>query len=415
MQEDSLELDQVRKELAYYKAQVDQLAGNTMKDQYGLAQLSYDHSQLMKGFQIIADIQRSFNAFTSPDALYRSVLDAILSNMSTDKVVMLMPDYAKMNLKPNLWRGYSQEESSVFAAVEIPISMAFSKEKKSHLVNSQIEPTKFEKQLQQLLGAPYFVFTPLHNDGKLWAALFAGRNYENRLLSTKSYSQSSVDTFESIAGMISSFTQQLEQNKLMEKERIRIARDMHDDVGSELSKISIACENIKKQYPSDLELRNHLSNVQTAAGKLVDNIGNIIWALNPINNNTISLIGYLREYAYDYLEMNQLALDFDAPELSVDHPIRHEARTHIFMVIKEALHNIVKYADATKVNINVILKDNSISCEVSDNGKGFSKTDQRNFGNGLRNMQQRISETGGAFSITSAYGKGTRVSLEVPI
>ncbi len=415
MESESKEFQQLHQELAYYKSQLDRLAGNTIKDQYALSQLNYDLSQLRKGFQIIADIQRNFNGLTSPDTLYANVLDAIQSNMATDRVILLKPNPGRTHLKPYLWKGYSYEEVASFESIEIPISNAFPNEKKSLLMNSQISPTEFEQDLQRLFLAPYFVFTPLLNDGKLSGALFVARNVEHRLLSTKSYSQSSVDTFESIAGMISAFTQQLEKSKVMERERIRIARDMHDVVGSELSKISIACENIKKQNSANKELAAQLTNVQNAASRLVDNIGNIIWALNPVNNNTISLVGYLREYAFDYLEMNHLPLTFQAPDLSDDLPVRHEARTHIFMVVKESLHNIVKHAKANQVTIQISINNNVFSCSVSDTGIGFSPKIIHRFGNGLRNMEQRVAETGGTFSITSIPGKGTKVQLNVPL
>lgn len=403
------ELERLKNELAYYKRQVDWHAGNALRDQYALAQLSYDNSQLMKSFQLIADLQRNFSAHSTPDSLYSLVLESMISLTETDRVVLFKSSGTV--LKPHLWKGFSKEEYDKWVDKELEDPFDYYTERKSLLLNSKTEPSSFERELQAIFRTPHFILTPLVKENQVWGALFTARMHEQKMMSYKPYTKSSVNTLEAIAGMISAFTLQIERSEQMERERSRIARDMHDDVGAELSRISIACENVKKQNAFNPQLNNDLSQIQNSTAQLISNIGNIIWALNPTNNNTLSLVGYLREFANNYLEMYHISLSFEAPELPMDHNVKHEVRTHLFMVMKESLHNVIKHSAATKVSIKISIDMGLFSCSISDNGKGFEMEQSRTFGNGLRNLRERMTEIGGTFRISSHPQEGTLIQF----
>ncbi|MBK7650250.1 MAG: hypothetical protein IPJ20_05140 [Flammeovirgaceae bacterium] len=123
---------------------------------------------------------------------------------------------------------------------------------------------------------------------------------------------------------------------------------MHDDIGAELSRINVACENVKNEFKDLATLGSQLDQIQKSSGQVIENIGNVIWALNPTNNSLISLIGYIREFAVDYLEMNHVSVSFFATELKVDAPINNDTRIQFFRIVKECIHNIVKHSSATK-------------------------------------------------------------------
>jgi signal transduction histidine kinase len=407
-------IQQLEKQLVYYKKQVDILSGNALSSQYAFTQLSNVCKKYINGFQIIADIQRSFSFYSSRDKLYEQFAESILSQMFLDRVILLEVNNGKKELKPILWKGFGTDESLLLANTILDLPEDFLQDKKSILVSSESLATKFGELLQSSLLTPHFILTPLIKNQQVWGALFVGMQGIN-LISYIPLSKSNIDMFESLAGMISAMTQQLEQREVMEKERNRIARDMHDDIGSELSKISITCEHIKSRINTEVGIINDLDIIKESTGAIVNNIGNIIWALNPINNTLDGLLGYLREYAFEYLEMHQLEVVFNFPETSENQVISHEARTHIFMVVKEALHNIIKHAVATVVEINISVSQNKLTCFISDNGVGLSVTKNSRFGNGLRNMKQRIIETGGDLIIHSEPGKGTTLEFEVTI
>jgi signal transduction histidine kinase len=190
---------------------------------------------------------------------------------------------------------------------------------------------------------------------------------------------------------------------------------MHDDIGSELSKIAITCEHLKKRFPTQADTINELDIIKGSTAAIVNNIGNIIWALNPINNTLDGLLGYLREYAFEYLEIHHLEVLFNLPQTTESRVISHEVRTHVFMVVKEALHNIIKHAAASVAEISIVIAQNKLVCFISDNGVGMSENKNSNFGNGLRNMKQRIAETGGNLMLYSEPGKGTKIEFKVPL
>ena len=414
MREESDQILQLQKELVYYKKQVDKLSGNTISTQYALAQLSNVCKKYRNCFQIIADLQRSFSFYSMKDSLYEQFMESIFSQMFLDRVALLETIPGTKEFKPVLWKGFSNTESNMLKETSLAIPEIFLQDKRSILVNSSTVTNTFEKYIQEKLFTSFFILIPLIKNQQVWGALFVGMQHEFRPMSYIPLSGSNIDMFESIAGMISAMTQQLEQREIMEMERNRIARDMHDDIGSSLSKISVTCENLKSQFATSEPVIKSLDIIKESTGSIVDSIGNIIWALNPVNNTLDSLVGYLREYTFEYLEMHHLEVTFDLPEIEANRIISHEVRTHIFMVVKEVLHNIVKHASAKNININLSVNAGKLSCTIADDGKGFSPQENRLFGNGLRNMKQRIGEMGGILSIHSEHGKGTRVELEAP-
>lgn len=414
MNSDSNQIQALQRELAYYKKQVDLLSGKTISNQYAFAQLSNVCKKYINGFQIIADIQRSFSFYTRKEVLYEQFIERIFSQMFLDKVMLLETTTDKKQLRPFLHKGFNEDERLRLNDTRLSMPDIFQVEKKSFLVNSEIIPSEFEQLVQAAFSVPYFILIPLVKNQQVWGALFVGMMHEFKPMSYVPLSISNIDMFESLAGMISAMTQQLEQLETIERERNRIARDMHDDIGSELSKISITCEHLKNRFPANADVIKDISIIKDSAGSIVSNIGNIIWALNPVNNTMDSLLGYLREYIFDYLEMHRLAAIFSFPETSGRQVIPHETRTHIFMVVKEALHNVVKHANASAVTVRIVLSSNTLTCSVTDNGAGMAEEKNNSFGNGLRNMRERITESGGSLSIGPGSTGGTTVELEVP-
>ncbi len=208
--------------------------------------------------------------------------------------------------------------------------------------------------------------------------------------------------------------QRYKRRLALEKERSRISRDMHDEVGSSLSKISILSE-LAKQKAKDPELKGDVEKISESASEVVDNISEIIWAINPKNDTLDNLLAYIREYTGETLEMKnidyKIELPYDIPPLAIS----AEARRNIFLVIKEALNNTVKYAQANMVNIFVELSNNRLEITVKDNGIGFDIKDTRMFGNGLINMKKRIEDVRGEFKLDSKTGSGTEIRLSLKL
>ncbi|HEU4717562.1 MAG TPA: two-component regulator propeller domain-containing protein, partial [Bacteroidia bacterium] len=205
---------------------------------------------------------------------------------------------------------------------------------------------------------------------------------------------------------------QLEKLRAIEKERNRISRDMHDDLGSGLTKIAILSEVAKKQVVND-SAKKQIDTISESARNLVDNLNEIVWALNPENDNLQNLVAYIREYADHYLETFGIAFHCETPaEIPAVH-LSEEKRRFLFLVVKESLHNIVKHANATKVETLFSFADGKISIVIGDNGKGFEISEARPMGNGLKNMRKRMESIGGMYTIASEPGKGTRTEINL--
>ncbi len=205
----------------------------------------------------------------------------------------------------------------------------------------------------------------------------------------------------------------LEKETAVERERNRIAQDMHDDLGSGLTKIAILSEVVKKQMEQPEKAFEQLERISDSSRTLVDNLQDIIWMLNSKHDQLDSLAIYIREYATKYFEQSGTNVSFDYPQHIEAFKLGDEQRRNIFMAIKEALNNTVKHAGANTVNITMSVVGSTINFVVSDNGRGFNMAETRQFANGVKNMQSRMDQVGGSCTITSKQGEGTSITFSL--
>ncbi|MBK7939086.1 MAG: sensor histidine kinase [Lewinellaceae bacterium] len=195
-----------------------------------------------------------------------------------------------------------------------------------------------------------------------------------------------------------------------QRERLRIAEDLHDDFGSGLSKISLLSEVSKKKTPASGEL----DKIADTAKELLLKMSEVVWALNHHNDTLPSLAAYIRRYTSGFFEDSGVRCHFNIPDLP-ETPLSGETRRNVFLVIKEALHNVLKHAAANKVEIDISMQGGAIRIVIRDNGKGFDQTTLGKAGNGLLNMEKRMKATGGSFSVESTPGKGTITRIVLPL
>lgn len=195
-----------------------------------------------------------------------------------------------------------------------------------------------------------------------------------------------------------------------EEERNRIGKEMHDDVGSALTTILYLSDDLKTT--ADNKNRDTAGKIAATAGMVVDKMNEIVWSMNQQYDTLDDLVAYMRRHAAQFLENHGIGYDFRAPDPVPDIRLQGEQRRNIYLVVKESLHNIVKHSGATEVKIEFIL-DSGLTVTVHDNGKGIDLAELRRFGNGLRNMQQRMQSVGGSFEVSAR--DGTVVSLNCPL
>jgi signal transduction histidine kinase/streptogramin lyase len=205
---------------------------------------------------------------------------------------------------------------------------------------------------------------------------------------------------------------ELEKTQAIEKERNRISRDMHDDLGSGLTIIAILSEVVKKQLSDPIKAKQTLEKIAVSSRDLVDNLQDIIWVLNPQNDTLESLSSYIREYGLKYFEPLSVQLEFNYPEQFSSLHLSKEQRRNMFLTVKESFNNIAKHAWCNKVIVAIEETATEIQLSIKDDGKGFDATKVRLFANGLKNMQNRIEQVGGSYSISSEPGRGTVTEIK---
>jgi signal transduction histidine kinase len=204
----------------------------------------------------------------------------------------------------------------------------------------------------------------------------------------------------------------LERQQAIEKERTRIATDMHDDLGAGLSRIKFLSETIgiKKQKHETIE--DEISSIRNYSHEMIDKMGEIVWALNEKNDSLSDLLAYTRAYTVEYLSQNGIQSSVTTSEHTPNVFVSGEFRRNIYLTVKEALHNIVKHSQANKVSISVET-GRELFIRIHDNGTGFDEKNIRPFSNGITSMKKRISSLGGNLEIKNT--DGSTITLVVPL
>jgi signal transduction histidine kinase/ligand-binding sensor domain-containing protein len=203
----------------------------------------------------------------------------------------------------------------------------------------------------------------------------------------------------------------IEKQQAVEKERTRIAADMHDDLGAGLSTIRFLSEKVKRNTFSQ-PIREDIAKMQATSNELIDKMNEIIWSMSEKNDSLENLLLYIRSYSMEYCEDNNLNCSIELTEEIPVLFVSGETRRNIFLSVKESLHNIVKHAFAKNITI-IIEVSKELNIWISDDGKGFTELQQNGGGNGLRNMIKRVESIGGKISIQ--IEKGTTVKLNIPL
>ena len=205
------------------------------------------------------------------------------------------------------------------------------------------------------------------------------------------------------------YQKDLDRQLMLERERARISQDMHDDVGASLTRISILSELAK----NNSENKQWLGQISDTSREVMEEMSQIIWALNPKNDTLEGLIAYIRRFAFEYLEPTSVQCLFDLPESLPSIALSVEVRRNIYLSIREALHNVVKHSGAQEVKISLQKNEQTFTITVKDNGNGFDPKKLEFPGNGLLNMKKRMTDIEGEFRIFSEAGAGTELKFVV--
>lgn len=201
--------------------------------------------------------------------------------------------------------------------------------------------------------------------------------------------------------------------RLLEIEKVRnnLARDLHDDIGSTLSSINILSQVALNEKNGNVQ--NYLKRIGDQSARIMEDIGDMVWSVNPHNDSIKEVVTHMREFASEILESKNITYHF-TEQITQGIKLTPEQRKNLFLVFKEAINNAAKYSEASRIDIMLQQAGQNLIMRITDNGKGFD-ADHVKSGNGLRNQRERANEVKGVFSVKSVAGEGTMAELQLPI
>jgi signal transduction histidine kinase len=207
--------------------------------------------------------------------------------------------------------------------------------------------------------------------------------------------------------------QRAEQQHALEQERARIAQDLHDELGSSLTRLSLLSGLVKSDKDKPEQVEVHAGKLSQAADQTVRALEEIVWAVRPGSDTLQSLADYITHFANELFDGNttrcRLDLPHDLPALALPPDLRH----NIFLIVKEALTNALKHAGAREVQVQVKISGHLLEILVQDDGTGFEPASSEGRRNGLGNMRRRAGTIGGKLELQSGANQGTTVTISV--
>lgn len=210
--------------------------------------------------------------------------------------------------------------------------------------------------------------------------------------------------------------QELKQKQSLEKERNRIAADIHDDIGAELTHIVLLSRMLKSDNELTLPTQSIVTKLENAADEVINSMNEVIWALNPSNDTVHKLVAHIRQFTSKLLAKHHLQANIQiADNAYINHPITSEVGRNVFLIVKESLHNVIKHSGASQVALQIqIITLNTLFIKITDNGTGFNP-DETQSGNGLKNISKRAATIKAVVKITSTKTKGTETTLTITV
>jgi signal transduction histidine kinase len=212
---------------------------------------------------------------------------------------------------------------------------------------------------------------------------------------------------------------ELERHHALERERERIARDLHDNIGAGLTEIAMLSDWVHDdlQAYADGDTRNRVERISQSAMELARSVDEIVWAINPANDDLRRFANYLMQASSQFLGATTIRVRYQIPQDLEPLPISGKIRHNLFLVIREALNNTIKYAHASLVRIELGLSDHIIRVVVEDDGVGFNagRSGLAGTHEGLDSMKRRITDIGGVLHLVTHPGQGTRIELQVHV
>jgi ligand-binding sensor domain-containing protein/signal transduction histidine kinase len=215
----------------------------------------------------------------------------------------------------------------------------------------------------------------------------------------------------------------LEQERVLERERTRIAQDLHDEMGAKLCRISFLSEHVRRNHNGMApELQHQIASISDASREVLHSLDEIVWAVNPQNDTLEHVVSYIGHYANEFFQETGIECKVNISGRPPSYSLSAQLRHNLLLAVHEAFTNVLKHSKANQVDVSIVLEAAAFEVTISDNGGGFDmpsiaslETSSGAAGDGLHNMKQRLSDIGGRCSIQSTPGNGTVVEFTLPL
>ncbi|MDB6024778.1 MAG: hypothetical protein JWM68_1001 [Verrucomicrobiales bacterium] len=207
----------------------------------------------------------------------------------------------------------------------------------------------------------------------------------------------------------------LRQQQALDRERARIAQDIHDELGANLTSIGLMADMGARHKSDPVAVARELDQISETARESVAAMDAIVWALNPRNDSVDNFANYVAQFTRDFFRPTELRTRLELPANLPSHPLAMETRHQLLLIVKECFNNVVRHAKATEVYLELACDDSQLRLTIADDGRGLFGKAEGEGHDGLANLRERIERLGGTLAIQSKKGKGTRLDFTVPL
>jgi signal transduction histidine kinase/ligand-binding sensor domain-containing protein len=374
---------------------------------YGVYLWTVSLRRKLKSQKILNYFATSLYGQNTIDDIFWDIAKNCISQLKfVDCMVYLYDPQRRVLMQKAAYGPKNPEKHEIINAIEIPLGKgivgAVAQNGKAEIVRDTSKDSRYiiddERRYSEIT-------VPILVDGKIFGIIDSEHPRKNF------YRKHHLRILQDIAAVCSD---KISKYIVEERLRSKISRDLHDEIGSALTSINLLSKVALNKAGNDAEINSYLSKIKDSTFSTMESMSDIVWAINPKNDKLEALMSRMKEFAADICEAQGIDLSFILPPELETLSIDLAKRKNLFLVFKEAVNNAVKYSGCTLLHAEFVRTHNQLRMIIKDNGKGFDKT-AISHGNGLYNMQERVSECNGTLQIESGMQQGTSIILEIPI
>lgn len=343
---------------------------------------------------------------TAEDIFWDVARNCIAQLKFDDCVIYEYDESRKLLIQKAAWGPKNPVQREIYNPLEIPLGSGIvgsvAQTGRAEIVSNTLKDDRYIVDDERRLSE---IAVPIMVEGKLFGVIDSEHPRKN--FYTRRHLRLLIKVADTCATKLSKYL-------VEEKLRSKIARDLHDEMGSTLTSINIISKMAMQQSPQNGFMQHHLQRIKEHSTRMMESMSDIVWTINPANDTFEKIIIRLKEFTAEMLEPARMNYYFTEDEQLNNVKLNLEQRRDIYLIYKETINNAVKYSEATEVNITLHRQNGFMRLLITDNGKGFD-TASTGSGNGIRNMRSRAAELQGQLIIDSIQGAGTTVMLQFPV